>query len=99
MSRNSRVINSDCTSDSFSLGSDGCAGTCFFIAFLDPLSTINYSKRLPQLSIGAGIEWAFADNWSAKLEYQYYDFGDNVETVKQQIHTVKIGLNYRFNLQ
>jgi outer membrane immunogenic protein len=24
---------------------------------------------------GAGVEWAFARDWSARLEYDYYDFG------------------------
>jgi outer membrane immunogenic protein len=26
---------------------------------------------------GAGIEWALGQNWSAKLEYAYYDFGSH----------------------
>lgn len=26
-------------------------------------------------TIGAGVEWAFWQNWSAKVEYAYYDFG------------------------
>lgn len=26
---------------------------------------------------GAGVEWAFAEDWSARLEYDYYDFGRN----------------------
>ena len=26
-------------------------------------------------TLGAGVEWAFADNWSAKVEYNHYDFG------------------------
>jgi outer membrane immunogenic protein len=26
-------------------------------------------------TIGAGVEWALWQNWSAKLEYAYYDFG------------------------
>jgi outer membrane immunogenic protein len=26
-------------------------------------------------TIGAGIEWAFWQNWSARVEYTYYDFG------------------------
>jgi outer membrane immunogenic protein len=52
---------------------------------------------------GAGIEWGFAPNWSALIEYQYYDFGDesfsfggvpvNIDT---DVHTVKAGLNWRF---
>lgn len=55
-------------------------------------------------TVGAGVEFAFDDNWSAKAEYQYYDFGD-VEFVSTDdevgegsvtAHTVKIGLNYSF---
>jgi outer membrane immunogenic protein len=29
---------------------------------------------------GAGIEWAFMDHWSAKVEYDYYDFGTDKVT-------------------
>jgi outer membrane immunogenic protein len=52
-------------------------------------------------TVGGGLEYMFAPNWSGKIEYQYYDFG-NVSlapgyTVKNDQHTVKAGLNYRFN--
>jgi outer membrane immunogenic protein len=54
---------------------------------------------------GAGMEHAFASNWSAKLEYLYADFGhytyDNVPAVdnysaKTHFHFVRFGVNYRF---
>jgi outer membrane immunogenic protein len=55
-------------------------------------------------TIGAGLEYAFAPNWSAKVEYLYADYG--AETyfsgvaggldLDAQTHTVKVGLNYRF---
>ncbi|MDQ2084319.1 porin family protein [Xanthobacteraceae bacterium Astr-EGSB] len=51
---------------------------------------------------GAGVEWGFAPNWSALVEYQYYDFGDETFSfggvpvgIDTDIHTVKVGLNYR----
>jgi outer membrane immunogenic protein len=28
-------------------------------------------------TLGAGLEWAFADNWSVKAEYLYYDLGSS----------------------
>jgi outer membrane immunogenic protein len=28
-------------------------------------------------TVGAGLEYMFAPNWSAKLEYQYYNFGSS----------------------
>ena len=57
--------------------------------------------------VGAGIEYAFMPNWSAKLEYNFMDFGKdtivfntvgggtvNVDS-QQYIHAVKFGVNYR----
>lgn len=56
---------------------------------------------------GAGLEYMFAPNWSAKVEYQYYNFGnvnfvDNqsgapIASYRNDEHTVKAGVNYRFN--
>jgi outer membrane immunogenic protein len=56
---------------------------------------------------GAGIEWAMWNDWSVKLEYDYYGFGtrnvtftDNVSSVigpvqvKQDIQVVMLGLNF-----
>ena len=59
-------------------------------------------------TVGAGLEYMFAQNWSGKVEYQYYDFGKTnfvtpaVLTAfgsnRNDEHTVKAGINYRFNL-
>lgn len=59
--------------------------------------------------IGGGLEYAFWDNWSAKVEYNYLQFKsieENLTTgggltatpanVKLSTHLVKLGLNYRF---
>jgi outer membrane immunogenic protein len=35
----------------------------------------SYSDTLVGWTAGAGLEWLFAPNWSAKLEYLYYDLG------------------------
>ena len=54
-------------------------------------------------TVGGGFEYMFAPKWSAKIEYQYYDFGtsgftSNIGNVsyKDDIHTVKAGINYHF---
>lgn len=58
--------------------------------------------------VGAGFEWAFAPAWSAKIEYEHFDFGStNIAVVgtinttfvsnTQRIDLVKGGINYRFN--
>lgn len=58
-------------------------------------------------TVGAGVEYMFAPNWSAKAEYQYYNFGDTrfvtpvalapFGSFHNDDHTVKVGVNYRFN--
>ncbi len=78
-------------------------------AFDEHIST---SVTRPGWTAGGGVEWAFWDNWSAKVEYDYYNFSTtNLSlpgtiagipevvpgvNVKQTIQTVKFGLNYRF---
>jgi outer membrane immunogenic protein len=57
-------------------------------------------------TIGGGAEYKFAQNWSVKAEYQYYDFGDArfqsppalvpFGTFHNDEHTLKVGVNYRF---
>ncbi len=54
-------------------------------------------------TIGAGAEYMIAPNWSAKIEYDYLDFGNsgvnlgpagaNFDT---QVQEAKVGLNYYF---
>jgi outer membrane immunogenic protein len=53
-------------------------------------------------TVGTGLEWALAPNWSAKIEYNYLDFGrEDIGAarfdVDTQVHLVKLGLNYRFD--
>ena len=58
-------------------------------------------------TVGAGLEYMFAPNWSAVAEYQYYNFGKANFTAPAALvpfgsfttddHTVKAGVNYRFN--
>lgn len=62
--------------------------------------------------LGAGIEWGFAPNWSAKVEYNYFGLdsrtfvvpanspffaGDSFTQGDRNIQMVKGGINYRFN--
>jgi outer membrane immunogenic protein len=61
--------------------------------------------------VGAGIEWAFAPNWSMKIEYDYLGLnsrtfvvpaggffgGDTFATSNPNVQMAKIGFNYLFN--
>ncbi|KKC37915.1 hypothetical protein WH87_09635 [Devosia epidermidihirudinis] len=58
-------------------------------------------------TLGAGVEYAFSEQWSAKLEYSYLNFGSATASgvyngsdwnydYDLSAHTVKVGLNYKF---
>lgn len=62
-------------------------------------------------TVGGGVEYAFTNNWSAKIEYNYIDLGSYdvsfnfvpgtfinpyVATVDQSVQVLKAGVNYRF---
>jgi outer membrane immunogenic protein len=60
--------------------------------------------------VGGGVEHAFGGNWSGKVEYNYMHLGKKTiefcsvtvpgdcldNQIRQHIHVVKIGINYRF---
>ena len=54
---------------------------------------------------GVGLEYAMTENLSALFEYDFYDFGTKTEhftttpiAIRSDLHTLTVGLNYRFNL-
>jgi len=60
-------------------------------------------------TVGAGLEYLLAPNWSVFAEYNYIDLGTTKPTfirntdqatlfvdVRREVHAVWIGLNYRF---
>jgi outer membrane immunogenic protein len=71
-----------------------------------PVPFATSGNRKDGYTVGAGLEYMFAPNWSAKAEYQYYNFGNTTFTTgpadivgtrfRDDEHTVKVGVNYRF---
>jgi hypothetical protein len=73
----------------------------------DITDPIQLTQDLLSDAAGGGVEWALFENWSAKLEYEFYDFGttsvlmtdNNLELsgpvrIKQTVRDVKLGLNF-----
>ncbi|QDM19130.1 porin family protein [Tardiphaga sp. vice352] len=67
-----------------------------------------YNRNKDGYTVGGGLEYLFTQNWSGKIEYQYFNFGNSQFTTgptaliglgsfRSDEHTVKAGLNYRFN--
>ncbi len=70
--------------------------------------TMNGDKTMTGWTIGGGLEWLLATNWTLKVEYSFLDFGTlnmtgissvneaHGQTVDVIVHAAKFGLNYRF---
>lgn len=64
------------------------------------------SQNYSGWTVGGGVEWAFQNNWSAKLEYLYIDFGGsstvpvtaglNIVSGHMTDNIVRAGVNYKF---
>ncbi len=56
-------------------------------------------------TVGGGLEYLFAPQWSGKLEYMYADYGSATYAagivpggvgLSATVHTIKAGINYHF---
>lgn len=68
------------------------------------------SETMLGWTVGGGVEWALAPQWTVKAEYAFFDFG-TIDTAgpgstpgefyRQSIdvtaHSVRVGVNYRFS--
>jgi len=71
-----------------------------------PATFTTSGNRRDGYTVGAGLEYMFAPNWSVKGEYQFYNLGNTTFTAgpapiigarfRDDEHTVKLGINYRF---
>ncbi len=76
----------------------GLAATAGFLPAVTDRKSTGYT-------VGGGLEYMFAPAWSAKIEYQYYNFDTTsvaslpagALSYKDDLHTVKVGVNYHFN--
>jgi outer membrane immunogenic protein len=69
-------------------------------------ATFSATQDYSGWTVGGGVEWTFLNNWSAKVEYLYIDFGDgpsvpatatgNIVSSKMTDNIVRAGLNYKF---
>jgi outer membrane immunogenic protein len=84
----------------------GWVGNNATITNLATGSSANSSNTNSGWALGAGVEYAFTPNWTAKVEYDYLGLRgwtatspvDVVDTVnlKRQLNIVMAGINYKF---
>lgn len=98
----------------YAKGGAAWAHVKYHAGYTDPVDPgFNYSDSPSDTrwgwTIGGGAEFAFANNWSLKVEYNYIDFGDDrvdfdydpqtfgaSGDADLHLHIVKAGINYRF---
>jgi outer membrane immunogenic protein len=67
---------------------------------------VNWNNSLTGYDVGGGVEYAFTPNWTVRVEYRYYNFGNNNTqainfapsrnwTLNENV--VKVGLTYLFS--
>ena len=65
-----------------------------------PVTAFSMSNTRVGWTVGAGVEWAFAPQWSAKAEYLYVALPTTtlilVDSVKFNTSLVRAGLNWKF---
>ena len=74
----------------------------------NPFSATNSQSAQTKYALGAGVEYAFADNWSAKAEYLFLNQSRNAQIFadaggfmfasinRAETHVLRFGLNYHF---
>ena len=87
-------------------GGGGWVGNTASITNLNTGAAVSASNTNSGWLLGAGIEYAFAPQWSAKLEYDYIGlrswswnstvFPGDTFTASRNISEFKAGINYRF---
>jgi outer membrane immunogenic protein len=74
-----------------------------------PVTTFGGSRTADGWMAGAGFEWAFAYNWTLKVDYQFIGLTgatlgsgsivpDTFTTHNSNVQTLTVGVNYLFNL-
>lgn len=68
-----------------------------------PFNSFSEKNTKTGWTIGAGLEQALTDHWSAKVEYLYVDlrdqtidYGSSNTVFDNTFNAVKIGMNYKF---
>ena len=84
-------------------GTGGLAYGNYKLSVSGPGGTISDDATKAGWTLGGGVEWMFAPQWSTKLEYLYIDTGDqnvtlfgNTFTGRARDNIVRVGLNYHF---
>ena len=77
-------------------------------SYFSPVIAESFTRTRAGWTLGAGVEYAFTPNWTARLEYRYSDYGrlSNASAVafpgftythNPRSHAVRVGVSYLFS--
>ena len=98
-------LNASCNGEAvFQWSANGTGYGCAATNTGNPVQNLVISDPRFGGAVGAGFELALTPAWSAKVEYDYLDFGSKnlvlpdttPISVRESFSEVKVGLNYRF---
>ena len=93
------------------IGNSFICPTCVPAASTEATTVNTTTDTSAGWTVGAGLEWMFAPNWSVKAEYLYVDLGNHDSTitytygantstltssVNETMHIARAGINYHF---
>lgn len=80
----------------------GTGGLAVTRAYVDAPPIISEKETLAGWTLGGGIEYAFAQNWTTRIDYRYSDYGGTdfglpgTTDVDFTEHAVRFGIGYKF---
>lgn len=77
----------------------GTAGFAATRAYVEVPGFFSESRTFTGWTAGAGVEHAFTDNWTGRVEYRYADYGRKDFAgidVRLREHSARVGLSYKF---
>ena len=80
----------------------GAGGLAISEVYVDALPILDKTETFTGWTVGGGVEYAFAQNWTTRLDYRYSDYGGSnfgltgAEEMELTEHALRVGIGYRF---
>ncbi|HEY6632985.1 MAG TPA: outer membrane protein [Rhizobiaceae bacterium] len=80
----------------------GAAGLALSEVWIDAAPVLDKTETFTGWTVGGGVEYAFADDWAARVDYRYSDYGasdfgwSDTSGFEVTEHALRIGVGYSF---
>ncbi|MGO8737259.1 outer membrane protein [Rhodoblastus sp.] len=90
----------------YAIGGAAWAGGTGTVTDWNIPASASLATSVSGFDVGAGVDYAFTPNWIGRIEYRYYDFGNNTFTgfgattpfrTETSVNSIRVGLAYLFS--